>query len=70
MGSQAESVRRTILPKKGKSVNTCQLLKLNPRWRRLPQMNVARSGHALVVVEQVIIQTMDSFSLYYMFSST
>ena len=57
MGSQVENVRLTILPKKGKTINTCQLLKQNPRWRQLPQMNVARSGHALVVIEQVIILT-------------
>ena len=57
MGSQVENVRLTILPKRGKQVNTCPapVLKQNPRWRRLPQMNVARSGHSLVVIEQVII---------------
>ena len=59
MGSQVESVRLTILSKKGKHINTCQIPKYiyNPRWRRLPQMNVARSGHALVVVDQVNILT-------------
>ena len=57
MGSQVESAKLTTLPKKGNKINTCQLLMWNPRWRRLPQMNVARSGHSLVVLEQVSILT-------------